>query len=172
MLNGGFNVTLDDTGRISLPRRLRDNLNQEKVVVTMGVNPCLWLYSVERWGSLEETIISTTNQFSARDLTFRRRILGLSQELEIDKQGRILIPLTLRELAGMTKDCILLSQYDYYEIWADDRYKTYLQDSEVDFMAAYEEFGRNIKERNLGNDRNSPYAGSIGTDTSVSGTEE
>ena len=171
MFGGEFNVTLDDTGRISLPRRLRDVLEKGKVVVTKGINPCLWVYTVEQWKALEKTIVSTTNQFSARDLAFRRRIIGPNQELDIDRQGRILVPPTLRDFAGLSKDCVVLGQYDYIEIWAEDRYKAYLNASEDDFWAGSEEFGRIIKERELGAYGNSPHSGVAGGDSTVPRSE-
>jgi len=171
MFGGEFNATLDDTGRISLPRRLRDALEKSKVVVTKGINLCLWVYTVEQWKALEETIVASTNQFSARDLAFRRRIIGPNQEVDIDRQGRILIPPTLRDYAGLSKDCIVLGQHNCIEIWAEDRYKAYQNESEDDFRAGSEEFGRIIKERELGAYGNSPHSGTAGGDIGISRPE-
>ena len=172
MLCGEYSVTLDDTCRISLPRRLRDVLDTNKIILTKGEDRCLWLFTVEHWKEKEITIINATNPFSAQGRYITRHFIGPSQELDIDKQGRILIPPALRDFAGLSRDCVVLGQYDYIEIWAEDRYKAYLEVSEEDFRAASEDLGARImKERELGNYGNSSRSGFAGTDYSVSRPE-
>ena len=153
MLTGEYSATLDETGRISLPRRLRDILGISNVVLTNGFENCLVLYTVEKWMEQRKTILDKTNQFSAKNRAIRRRIIGPAQEIEIDKQGRIQVPPNQRDYAGLSKDCIVLGQYDYVEIWAEDTYKAYLNDSEEDFLTGSEELGIGINE-NSGLTRN------------------
>ena len=171
MLTGEFNVTLDDMGRISLPRRFRDILEKEKVVLTKGEDNCIWLYTASHWKELEKEIFGTTTQFSKQDLAMRRRF-GPTHELDIDKQGRVLVAQSLRDYAGLVKECVVLGQYNYVEIWAENRYKAYLEASEEQFRAASEELsGRIKKERELGNYGNSSHSGTVGTNDAVSGAE-
>ena len=146
MLTGEYSATLDETGRISLPRRLRDILGISNVVLTNGFDNCLVLYTVEKWMEQRKIILNKTNQFSAKNRAIRRRIIGPAQEIEIDKQGRIQVPPNQRDYAGLSKDCIVLGQYDYVEIWAEDTYKAYLSDSEEDFLTGSEELGIGINE--------------------------
>ena len=163
MLSGEFSVTLDGTGRIALPRRLRDILEKDKVVLTKGADSCLWLYSAAEWDEQEQLIVSTTNRYSARDRIIWQHFIGPKQELEIDKQGRILIPPTLRDHAGLSKDCIILGQRDYVEIWAEDRYREHLEAGKEDFKAGLEELGNRIMtERNFGSAGNNAHSGSAG----------
>jgi MraZ protein len=103
----------------------------------------------------------------------RQHFIGSKQEIDIDKQGRIVIPPTLRDHAELVKDCIIFGQVEYVEIWAGDRYKAYLNASKDAFKAGLEELGAKIevKKRNLSNAGNSSYAGAIGGDNVISRSE-
>jgi MraZ protein len=147
MFSGEYNVTLDDTGRIALPRKLRDILEKEKVVLTKSADPCLWLYAPEQWGLFEKDIYKATDQFSPQGSRRRRHFIGSKQELDIDRQGRILVPPTLRDYAGLSKGCVVLGQIDYIEIWDEERYRAYLDASEDDFKAGLEELGERITQK-------------------------
>jgi MraZ protein len=169
MFGGEFSVTLDDTCRLSLPRRLRDVLGTDKVILTKGEDRCLWLFTPEHWKEKELTIVGSTNPFSAQGRYITRHFIGPKQELDVDRQGRILIPPSLRDFAGLVKDCIVLGQYDYIEIWDEGRYKAYLDASEDDFRAASEELGARImKDRDVGGYGHNPYSSAAGTDSGAS----
>jgi MraZ protein len=172
MLTGEYDVLLDDTGRIALPRRLRDVLGKEKVILTKGSNVfCLWLYGFEQGREMLKIINEITNPFSERDGDVRR-LLGAAQELDIDRQGRILIPPTLRDFAGLTRKCLVLGQFDFIEIWDEERYKSHWNTRNNEFKASSEELGVKImKKRNGAHAGNSPYAGVVGGDHTISGTE-
>jgi MraZ protein len=150
-LTGEFRITLDDKGRLSLPARLRSALAGTSVFLTQGMDDCLWLYPSNEWKAMLKTIMDTTNPFSASSRNIRRRIIGPSQEVEIDKAGRIPVAQSLREYAGLAKDCVVLGQFDYIEIWADERYREYLKAHEAEFIAGSEELGDFLKgNRDLG----------------------
>jgi len=172
MLSGEYNVTLDDTGRIALPHSLREILEKDKVVLTKGADSCLWLYSVRQWEEQEQLIISTTNRYSSKGRIMLQHFIGPKKTLDMDKQGRILIPPTLRDHAGLSKDCIVLGQCDYVEIWAVDRYRAHLEASVDDFKAGLEELGNKIMiMKDVGSDGNSAHAGIAGGSTAVSRSE-
>jgi MraZ protein len=144
-LTGEFRITLDDKGRLSLPARLRSALAGSGVFLTQGMDDCLWLYPSDEWKAMLKTIMDTTNPFSARNRIVRRRIIGPSQEVEIDKAGRIAVAQSLREFAGLSKECVVLGQFDYIEIWAEDRYREYLKAHEAEFISGSEELGDFLK---------------------------
>jgi len=144
-LTGEFRITLDDKSRLSLPARLRNALADTTLYLTQGMDNCLWLYPSDEWKALLKTVMDTTNPFSSRSRNIRRRLIGPAQEVEIDKAGRIPVAQSLREFAGLTKDCVVLGQYDYIEIWADDRYRTYLAENEEEYISGSEELGNLIK---------------------------
>jgi len=170
MLSGEYSVTLDDTGRIALPRNLRDELEKGQVVLTKGADDCLWLYPAEQWEEQKRIIIEGTNRYSRHGRILMQHFIGPEKYLDMDKQGRILIPPPLRDHAGLSRDSIILGQFDYIEIWAEDRYRAHLQSSVDDFKAGLEEFGAKIKGRgdSVGN---SSHAGIAGGDHTVPRSE-
>ncbi|HSV56080.1 MAG TPA: division/cell wall cluster transcriptional repressor MraZ, partial [Magnetospirillaceae bacterium] len=139
--SGEFRNTLDEKGRLSLPARLRGELQGQALVVTQGVDSCLWLFPPEQWKAFSAKLLAQTSLFHARARLVQRRILAPSQELEIDKAGRIAIPQALREFAGLAKDCVILGITKYIEIWDADAYRKYLEANESEFLAAAEELG-------------------------------
>ncbi|MCL2067435.1 MAG: division/cell wall cluster transcriptional repressor MraZ [Treponema sp.] len=144
-LTGEFRVTLDDNNRLSLPARLRNALADSTLFLTRGMDNCLWLYPCEEWKAMQKTIMKTTNPFSAKSRNIRRRVIGPAQVVELDKAGRIPVVQSLKEFAGLSKDCIVLGQSDYIEIWDDEKYKTYLAESEEEFVTGSEELGDLLK---------------------------
>ena len=171
MLSGEYSVLLDDTGRIALPRDLRDELEKGQVVLTKGPDSCLWLYPAEQWKEQERLILDTTNRFTQQGREIMRNFIGPQKYLDMDKQGRILIPPTLRNHAGLTRDCIVLGQFDYIEIWAEDRYRTHLQ-SNVDVLnAGLEELGAKIEQRESGGYGNNAHSGITGGNHAVPRSE-
>jgi MraZ protein len=144
-LTGEFRITLDDKNRLSLPARLRSALANTTLFLTQGMDDCLWLYPSEEWKAMLKTIMDTTNPFSSRSRIIRRRIIGPAQEVEIDKAGRIPVAQSLREFAGLTRDCVVLGQYDYIEIWAEDRFRTYIAANNEEYISGSEELGNLLK---------------------------
>ncbi|GAB1432588.1 division/cell wall cluster transcriptional repressor MraZ [Spirochaetota bacterium] len=138
LVTGEFKNTLDDKGRLSLPVKLRGGLPGNSIVITQGVDSCLWLFTPERWTALSEQLFASTSLFHQQARIIQRRIIAPAQEVEIDKAGRIAIPQSLREYAKLTKDCIVLGITKRLEIWDVDSYKAWLEATEADFAAASE----------------------------------
>ncbi|MEJ5185182.1 MAG: division/cell wall cluster transcriptional repressor MraZ [Rectinemataceae bacterium] len=140
LLTGEFRNTLDEKGRISLPVRLRAEL-PASIVLTQGADACLWLFPPQEWEDLSSKILASTNPFQATSRLVQRRILAPAQEVEIDKLGRISIPQSLREYAGLSRECVILGIGRYIEIWDQHTYQKYLAENQDAFMAAAEELG-------------------------------
>jgi len=138
LVTGEFKNTLDDKGRISLPAKLRAGLEGGILVVTQGVDKCLWLFTPERWTALSEQLFATTSLFHQQARIMQRRIIAPAQEVEIDKAGRIAIPQSLREYAGLSKECVVLGITKRLEIWDVDTYRSWLDATEAEFAAASE----------------------------------
>jgi len=138
LVTGEFRNTLDDKGRLSLPAKLRAGLGANVLVVTQGVDSCLWLFTPERWNALSEQLFASTSLFHQQARIIQRRIIAPAQEVEIDKAGRIAIPQSLREYARLSKDCVVLGITRRLEIWDVDSYKAWLDSTEADFEAASE----------------------------------
>ena len=141
LLTGEFRNTLDEKGRLSLPARLRGELPGSELVLTQGVDSCLWLFPPDQWAALSKKLMESTSLFAARARLVQRRIIAPAQEVEVDKLGRIAIPQSLREFAGLTKECVILGISKYVEIWDGDAYRKYLEENESEFLVAAEELG-------------------------------
>lgn len=139
LLTGEFKNTLDEKGRLSLPVRLRSELPGNILVMTQGVDRCLWLFAPEQWKILSRKLMETTSPFQARSRMVQRRIIAPAQEVEIDKAGRIAIPQSLREFAALNRECVILGIDKYIEIWDSDQYKQYWDENEAEFRSAAEE---------------------------------
>ncbi len=141
LLTGEFRNTLDEKGRLSLPAKLRGELPGNEFVLTQGVDACLWLFPPDQWAALSKKLMESTSLFAAKARLVQRRILAPAQEVEVDKLGRIAIPQSLREFAGLTRDCVILGITKYIEIWDGETYRKYLEENESEFLAAAEELG-------------------------------
>lgn len=121
MLVGSYNHKLDSKGRTVLPARFRGELGSS-IVATIGIDRCIALYPVSRW---EELILKLKDlsSFKKKTRDFRRVLLSMATELEIDGSGRVLIPSGLREYAGVDQEVTLIGLEDHLEIWDSIRWE-------------------------------------------------
>ncbi|MFP3043524.1 division/cell wall cluster transcriptional repressor MraZ [Treponema primitia] len=140
-LNGEYKITLDDKGRLSLPTKIRTALEDNNHMLTKGPDGCIWLYPMEEWNKLMQKVRTSSSAFNSDFRALRRHLIGPAQDVEIDKAGRIAIPQTLREYAELIRDCIVLGQDDFVEIWNADRYRSYETESKEEYEIAYEKLG-------------------------------
>lgn len=120
MFMGEYSHTIDTKGRLIIPSRFREELG-ETFVVTKGLDGCLFVFSDEEWKAFEIKLKSLplTNK-NARQ--FARFFVAGATPCELDKQGRILLPVTLREFAGLEKDVVLTGMLNRIEIWSKDKW--------------------------------------------------
>ena len=145
LLTGEFKVTLDEKGRVSLPAHLRRILNETSLTITQcNQDSCLQLYPAGEYNNLLKDVLANTNPLSREDRDIKRRLFN-SIPVDIDKAGRIPIIQSYREFAGLNKDCVVLGQGNYIEIWDAERYEKKLSASEDDYAAASEKLGNIIK---------------------------
>ena len=118
MLMGEYNHALDAKGRIIIPSRLREELG-EHFVVCKGMDGCLFAFPMEGWEKLVGKLqaLPLTNKAARK---FSRYFLAGAADVEPDKQGRALLPQTLREAAHLEKDVVLCGVGDRLEIWSRD----------------------------------------------------
>ena len=113
MLIGEFLHAIDVKGRVFMPAKLREELS-ECFIITKGLDDCLYGYSIDEWQILEEKIRELPMS-KARNL--QRFFFSGAVDVEVDKQGRILLPANLREYAGLVKDAIIIGASNHIEIW-------------------------------------------------------
>ena len=128
MLLGEFEHTIDEKGRITVPAKFRGRL-AAGLVVTKGIDACLWLYPSDVWAELAEEIkdLPLTNP-KARE--FRRQVFGSAYDSVPDKQGRVIVPATLRQYANIDKQAVVIGLYDHCEIWNPDQWRERQQRSD------------------------------------------
>jgi MraZ protein len=115
MLIGQYSHTIDDKKRISLPKNWK-NIFGKKVVMTRGLDTCVFLYTTKEWGKIAEKLATTSmGSRDARDLN--RFFLSGAVEIDIDSAGRILLPDYLKDFAKLEKDVIFAGLYSRAEIW-------------------------------------------------------
>jgi MraZ protein len=148
MLTGEFKYSLDDKGRLMIPVRMRSEIVGNVLIITRGVEKCIWLFSPEEWKKISQDMLLSTSLFHEKARLIQRRIVAPAQEIEIDKSGRIIIPQTLREYAGLKKECTILGMLKYMEIWDEENYLLYWNDNESKFRDATEELGGKVTFRN------------------------
>ena len=135
MFMGEYNHTIDAKGRLIVPSRFREILG-DAFVVAKGLDGCLFVYDNEEWKLFEEKLraLPITNK-EARQ--FVRFFLAGAAEVEVDKQGRILIPNVLREFAGLAKDVALVGVGSRIEIWSRERFEDTAAFDDMDEIAEH-----------------------------------
>lgn len=133
MFMGEYNHTVDEKGRLIIPVKFRDELGSE-FVVTKGLDGCLFAYDLTEWRVLEEKLraLPLTNK-DAR--AFARFMLAGAASVEIDKQGRILLPQVLRNFAGLEKDVVLIGVASRIEIWNKEKWENASYDADAEELA-------------------------------------
>ncbi len=126
MFRGQFEHAIDAKGRTSLPARYRDALTAGgdlRLVVTRALfDRCLHLYPMRAWEELE-TKIAEMPQFDQNVVAFRRLYLSAAVECELDKQGRILVPPSLRDHAELAKEVLWAGMGRTAELWSKERWE-------------------------------------------------
>lgn len=128
MLLGEFQHSLDIKGRVAVPAKFRDNLSAG-AIITRGLDNCLFLFTGEEWSKLADKLISLPlAQSNSR--AFTRLMLAGAMNVDVDSQGRILIPDYLRKYAGLKKDVVITGLYNRVEIWDKEMWEKYKQKTE------------------------------------------
>lgn len=142
MFIGEYQHNLDEKGRLAVPVKFRDVLKQG-TVVTKGLDNCLFVYPKGEWSKLAEKLAQLSIA-KANTRAFSRLMLGGAMEVEIDKQGRVVLPDYLRKYAGLHKKTIIAGLYNRLEIWeaaAWEKYKAGTEKSSTDIAEALEGLG-------------------------------
>lgn len=131
MFMGEYAHTVDEKGRMIIPAKFRDGLGV-KFVVTRGLDNCLFVYPEQEWAVMEQKLKALPLMKSdAR--AFTRFFFSGATECELDKQGRVNIPSTLREHAKLDKDVVVIGVSNRVEVWAKEVWEQYASESEASF---------------------------------------
>jgi len=120
LFRGVNTLTLDTKGRMALPTRYRERvleLSQGKLVVTIDTDErCLLLYTLPDWEQIERKLDALPS-FNAQARRIQRLLMGHATDVEMDGNGRVLLPPPLREYAGLDKHVVLIGQGKKFELW-------------------------------------------------------
>ena len=139
MFRGSSFHHLDPKGRLIIPARFRDVLKQSSVdgLMVSKMDGALFCYTFEAWHKIEQRILNLAAR-SDNMRRFRRIFIGGAHECPLDKQARILIPPSLREYSGLSKEVVLVGVLGHFEIWArenwlqeDDKFQSDLQNEDM-----------------------------------------
>ena len=139
LFTGEFSRTIDEKLRLAIPKSLREALDCDKqpgIYVAPGTDQSLALYTEETFARLAERLAQASP--TRQDVrAFNRLFYARAQRVELDGQGRLRIPPELAELARLGREVVLLGVQDHVEVWAADRWKSYLaeQQSHYDEIA-------------------------------------
>ncbi len=128
MFIGEFVHNLDEKGRVAIPAKFRSEL-AKGAVVTKGLDGCLFLYPLSQWQELAQKLSNLPiNQSNSR--AFVRHMLAGAMDVELDKQGRIMVPEYLRVFGGINKKAVIAGLFNRIEIWDEERWKNYKLETE------------------------------------------
>jgi MraZ protein len=121
MLYGEYDHAIDDKGRITVPAKFRARLDTG-LVVTKGIDPCLWLYPADVWVELAQEI-NTLPLTDPKAREFKRQAFGGASHSVPDRQGRVILPPYLREYADLDNQAVIIGLFDHCEIWNPTRWR-------------------------------------------------
>jgi len=128
MFIGEYQHNLDEKGRLAVPAKFRNKL-AKGAVVTKGLDNCLFLYTKEEWEKLATKLASLPIS-KANTRAFARLMLAGAMDVQLDKQGRIVLPEYLRKYGSLKKKSIITGLYNRLEIWDEDEWNKYKKGTE------------------------------------------
>lgn len=130
MFIGEYQHAIDTKNRMIIPSKFRDELGSN-FILTKGLDGCLYAFTLNEWKALEEKLKSLP--LTSKDArAFVRFFFSGANEIEIDKQGRALVPQTLLEYAQIKKDIVSIGVSTRIEVWSKEKWEEY-NNSDIDF---------------------------------------
>lgn len=139
MLLGEFRHNLDTKGRVAVPAKFREKMSGG-AIITRGLDNCLFLFDAKEWQTLAEKLVALPLA-QANSRAFARLMLAGAMDVEVDSQGRILIPDYLRNYAELKKEVVLAGLYSRVEIWDKEIWERYKDKTESSSEEIAEKLG-------------------------------
>jgi len=144
-LTGEYRHKMDAQGRLAVPSRFRDSFRRG-IVASRGIDQCIDIYSESNWAVVEKALTSTP-KFGQKYRRTKRLIMSGAFTLETDKQGRVLLPSSLREHADLDEDVTVVGVGDHLEVWSSQNWSIEMQSVIADRQDLAESIDDNIRER-------------------------
>ncbi|WP_260294971.1 division/cell wall cluster transcriptional repressor MraZ [Sedimenticola hydrogenitrophicus] len=126
MFRGVNRLNLDAKGRLAVPTRYRERLQERcaaELVVTIDLDHCLLIYPLPEWQEIERKLMKLPS-FNKAARNLQRLLVGHATEVEMDGQGRVLLPPALRDFAHLDKHVVLIGQGNKFELWDEERWNS------------------------------------------------
>lgn len=134
MFLGEFYHSVDGKGRLAIPARFRSKI-EHGAVLTRGIDPCLLVYPAEVWEQkARELDVIVTDP--AKRHKIERRFFGMAFEVELDAQGRIIVPTKFRTYAALNGDAMVIGARDRFELWSPQRWEAYTDEMASEDLSA------------------------------------
>jgi MraZ protein len=140
MFIGEYQHNVDPKKRLALPSKFRKELGA-RVVVTRGLDKCLFVYPIKTWKDLAEKL-GTLPMGESSTRSFVRLMLAGAVDSDVDSQGRILLPEYLKEYAGLDRSVTVAGLFNRLEIWDETKWKTYKGKAEESSDEIAEQLGK------------------------------
>ncbi len=149
MLIGEYRHTMDDKNRLSLPAKFRRETGR-KVVITSGLDSCLFIFTVKSWELITERLSSPDSaMLSADSRSFNRYLLGGAVEIDVDALGRMLLPEYLVTRAKLGRNVVIVGVRDRAEIWDEAKWDAYRANVETEANALSEKLANKLGESGM-----------------------
>lgn len=124
MFQGNAALNLDAKGRLAIPARCREALVSEEGQIVIAAHPhhCLLVYPVATWAPIRDQVMNIPS-FDRTAASMRRLLVGCAQTETLDSAGRVLIPPSLRQFAGLEKQVCLVGQGSHFELWSSEKWQ-------------------------------------------------
>lgn len=126
MFLGEYQPNLTEGARVALPKKLRDQINGVSVILSRGFEHCIFGYDKEEWLKEAEKQVSLPISDS-RVRTLKRYMFSTASDVELDAQGRFVIPQSLKEYAQIEGDVVVIGAGDHFEIWNNENWRKHLE---------------------------------------------
>ncbi|WP_337013143.1 division/cell wall cluster transcriptional repressor MraZ [Pantoea sp. AS142] len=152
MFRGATLVNLDSKGRLAVPTRYRELLigeSQGQMVCTIDLHqPCLLLYTLPEWEIIEKKLASLSSM-NPLERRVQRLLLGHASECQMDNAGRLLLANTLRQHAKLTKEVMLVGQFNKFELWDEQTWYQQVRDDIDAEQSAQEPLSERLQDLSL-----------------------
>jgi MraZ protein len=126
---GEFSYRIDEKGRVPIPPRFRADFS-DGIILTIGAEKCILAYNPSQWKALADNL-TTGPVLSSKMRKLNRALFGTAFNLNLDGQGRVALPIPLRQYAGITSDVVIVGANTYLEIWDKQAWEIEKTDSQA-----------------------------------------
>ena len=145
VFTGQHHLSIDEKGRLAIPARFRQHLSERcggQLVITRGPNPCLEIFPAPEFTRLVEDIENMEDRIAAEDV--KAIMVGFATETVMDKQGRVLLPPSLRKCVKLDGSAVLMGQVRRFDLWPQAEWDARFGDGSTLFASRADAF-RNLK---------------------------